>query len=114
MNILDQIIADKRKEVELKKSIIPYAQLEKTFIFERKTNSLTEKLKNSKSGIIAEYKRRSPSKSVINQYHNVWDVAKGYEKRSADPKRFRFKNLFQYAWPHDQSCFSEVSIGRCF
>ena len=79
MNILDQIIADKRKEVELKKSIIPYSQLEKTFLFERKTNSLTEKLKTNKTGIIAEYKRRSPSKSVINQDLNVGDVAKGYE-----------------------------------
>ncbi|MCL4161881.1 UNVERIFIED_CONTAM: hypothetical protein GTU68_046598, partial [Idotea baltica] len=32
-----------------------------------------------KSGIIAEHKRRSPSKSVINNGLNVQDVAKGYE-----------------------------------
>ncbi|HAI19927.1 MAG TPA: indole-3-glycerol phosphate synthase TrpC, partial [Xanthomarina gelatinilytica] len=37
------------------------------------------KLKNSPTGIIAEHKRRSPSKSVINQNLNVFDVAKGYE-----------------------------------
>jgi indole-3-glycerol phosphate synthase len=36
-------------------------------------------LRNSRSGIIAEHKRRSPSKSVINQNLNVQDVAKGYE-----------------------------------
>lgn len=80
MNILDKIIADKRKEVELKKSIISHSQLEKAFLFERKTNSLSEKLKNSKNGIIAEYKRRSPSKSIINNDLNAGDVAKGYEK----------------------------------
>ena len=38
------------------------------------------KLKTSTSGIIAEHKRRSPSKSVINQNLNVQDVASGYEQ----------------------------------
>ena len=80
MNILDKIIADKRKEVELKKSIIPASQLENSILFQRETISLTEKLKNSSTGIIAEFKRRSPSKSQINQSANVSDVAKGYEK----------------------------------
>ncbi len=79
MNILDKIIADKRKEVELKKSVIPKSQLENSALFGRKTNSLKEKLKLSNSGIIAEYKRRSPSKSIINNEVNVGDVAKGYE-----------------------------------
>ncbi len=40
---------------------------------------MSKKLKHSASGIIAEHKRRSPSKSVINQNLNVFDVAKGYE-----------------------------------
>jgi len=79
MNILDHIIADKRKEVDLKKSIIPVSQLEQSVFFEKPTISLTERLKGSRSGIIAEHKRRSPSKSVINQNLNVFDVAKGYE-----------------------------------
>ena len=79
MNILDKIVADKRKEVDFKKSIIPIRQLEQSVLFERQTISLKESLKNSKSGIIAEHKRRSPSKSVINQTLNVFDVAKAYE-----------------------------------
>ena len=78
MNILDKIIADKFKEVELKKSLIPVSQLENSVLFDRKCISLAENLKNG-SGIIAEHKRRSPSKSVINQSLNVQDVAKGYE-----------------------------------
>ena len=79
MNILDKITADKRKEVDLKKSLISAKQLEESFLFERQTISLTERLKNSASGIIAEHKRRSPSKATINQNLNVQDVAKGYE-----------------------------------
>ena len=79
MNILDKITADKRKEVDLKKSLISAKQLEESFLFERQTISLTERLKNSASGIIAEHKRRSPSKATINQDLNVQDVAKGYE-----------------------------------
>tara|TARA_R110002049_G_scaffold3795_5_gene27595 strand:+ start:72638 stop:73420 length:783 start_codon:yes stop_codon:yes gene_type:complete len=80
MNILDNIIADKLKEVALRKSLIPVSQLETSVLFERETISLTNKLRQSNTGIIAEHKRRSPSKSVINQGFNVFDVAKGYEK----------------------------------
>ena len=80
MNILDKIIADKEVEVKLRKKLIPIEQLEESVLFDRETISLSNKLKNSPSGIIAEHKRRSPSKSVINQNLNVFDVAKGYEK----------------------------------
>ncbi|MUP46815.1 indole-3-glycerol phosphate synthase TrpC [Gramella sp. BOM4] len=78
MTILDKIIKDKLKEVELKKSLIPVSQLEASVLFGRKCISLAENIKNG-SGIIAEHKRRSPSKSVINQDLNVQEVAKGYE-----------------------------------
>ncbi|PTX42139.1 indole-3-glycerol phosphate synthase [Christiangramia gaetbulicola] len=78
MNILVKIIADKFKEVELKKTLIPVSQLKSSVLFDRKCISLAENLKTG-SGIIAEHKRRSPSKSVINQSLNVQDVAKGYE-----------------------------------
>ena len=79
MNILDKIIADKRKEVDLKKSIIPSSQLEQSVLFNRSCTSLTKTLKNSATGIIAEHKRRSPSKDTINQNTNVGLVAKGYQ-----------------------------------
>ncbi|HBI00903.1 MAG TPA: indole-3-glycerol phosphate synthase TrpC [Flavobacterium sp.] len=79
MNILDQIIASKKREVELKKSIIPIKQLEQSVLFKRKTNSLVHRLLNNSSGIIAEHKRRSPSKSVINQSDAVEDIVKSYD-----------------------------------
>ncbi|MHA7058320.1 indole-3-glycerol phosphate synthase TrpC [Aquimarina sp. M1] len=80
MNILDTIVADKYKEVALRKSLIPIHQLENSVLFDRKGNSLAEALRKSDTGIIAEHKRRSPSKSVINQKVSVQDVATGYEK----------------------------------
>jgi len=79
MNILDKIVADKRVEVNLRKSLIPIKQLEQSVLFERETISLANKLRLSQTGIIAEHKRRSPSKSLINQTLNVFEVAKGYE-----------------------------------
>ncbi|MCL6219798.1 indole-3-glycerol phosphate synthase TrpC [Zunongwangia pacifica] len=79
MNILDKIIADKHKELVLKKMVVPVSQLESSALFERETVSLADALRKNKSGIIAEHKRRSPSKSVINQSLNVENVARGYE-----------------------------------
>ncbi len=79
MDILTKIVSDKRKEVTLRKSLIPVSQLEHSVLFERQTLSLAKQLKKSQTGIIAEYKRRSPSKAIINQTFNVFDVAKGYE-----------------------------------
>lgn len=80
MNILDKIVRDKRKEVDLKKSLIPASQFEQAVLFGRKGNSLVAALRESDTGIIAEHKRRSPSKSTINQDTNVGQVAKGYQK----------------------------------
>ena len=79
MDILERIVKDKRKEVALRKQLIPVHQLEVSVLFNRTTVSLANRLKQSNSGIIAEHKRRSPSKAVINQSFNVFDVAKGYE-----------------------------------
>ena len=83
MNILDKIIVDKRREVILKKSIIPVSQLEASVFFSKKTISLSENLKNSTTGIIAEHKRRSPSKAEINYSFTVEEVVKGYENAGA-------------------------------
>ena len=80
MTILDRIISDKIKEVALDKERVPVLQLERLPLFHRPTSSLAKALKKSQSGIIAEYKRRSPSKSIINDRSEVAQVSKGYEK----------------------------------
>ena len=79
MNILNKIVADKYKEVDLKKSIVSTLQLEQSVLFNRTGKSLAESLKKSATGIIAEHKRRSPSKGTINQNTNVGQVAISYE-----------------------------------
>lgn len=79
MTILDKIIIDKRSEVSLKKEIIPMSFLERMALFDRETSSLSKALRESNTGIIAEFKRRSPSKAVINQSASVNNVANGYE-----------------------------------
>ena len=79
MNILDLIITDKKIEVNQRKNLFPLAYWESSPLFERKTKSLAKSLKASNSGIIAEHKRRSPSKQNINSSLSVEEVAKGYE-----------------------------------
>lgn len=79
MNILDKIVIDKRKEVAAKRNMISAETLQKMPMFTRKVFSLKEHIK-SRKGIIAEFKRRSPSRQVINHNSSVIDVVKGYEK----------------------------------
>ena len=79
MNILDLIITDKKIEVNQRKGLFSSAYWESSPLFERKTKSLAKSLKASNSGIIAEHKRRSPSKQNINSSLSVEKVAKGYE-----------------------------------
>ncbi|GEQ87275.1 indole-3-glycerol phosphate synthase [Patiriisocius marinistellae] len=79
MTILDKIIAYKHKEVKAKKATFPISVLKQSALFLRETKSLAEALKTSSSGIIAEHKRRSPSKSVINDKVLITDVAQGYQ-----------------------------------
>lgn len=79
MTILEKITTYKQKEVSAKKEAFPISLLEQSKWFERTTASLASALKNSKSGIIAEHKRRSPSKPIISNLVQVQDVARGYE-----------------------------------
>jgi indole-3-glycerol phosphate synthase len=79
MNILEQIIAHKRKEVEQRREEVGLKQLEHERLFARKTYSLKQFISDpSKTGIIAEYKRRSPSKGVINDRDSVESVTRMY------------------------------------
>jgi len=79
MNILEQIIEHKRKEVGERKKQVDLTSLEKERFFKRKTYSLRQFINDpAKTGIIAEYKRRSPSKGVINDRDSVESVTRMY------------------------------------
>ena len=82
MNILDKIAADKREEVELKKELLPLDVLEILPYYQRSCISLKESLRKG-SGIIAEFKRKSPSKKDINLKAEVEDITLGYQAAGA-------------------------------
>lgn len=84
MNILDKIIATKRVEVDRRKEKINLAELEASPFFGRTCNSLKSNLlKPGGSGIIAEFKQKSPSKGEINFKVKVEEVTKDYANAGA-------------------------------
>ena len=84
MNILETIIEHKRSEVRSRKSEVRTEELEKTDLFSKPVLSVKDfLLDESKTGIIAEFKRRSPSKGVINDKVDVTEVTKGYTEHGA-------------------------------
>ena len=84
MNILDKIVAQKQIEVAARKLQTPVAVLEQMQYFSAETLSLYSFLLDpTKTGIIAEYKRKSPSKGVINDQATVEEVTMAYAKYGA-------------------------------
>ncbi len=83
MHILEEITAFKRQLLHHKKQVIGTKDLENLPCFDRKCNSLTDRIKDSEFGIIAEHKRRSPSKPHINFKTDVFEIAKAYENAGA-------------------------------
>jgi indole-3-glycerol phosphate synthase len=83
-NVLEAIIARKRTEVEEHKQHCSIGSLEAMPLFKRTGLSLRASLlDDSKTGIIAEYKRRSPSKGVINDRSDVVEVTNAYTAHGA-------------------------------
>ena len=84
MNILATIAAHKRLEVAGRMEHSSEAMLRRSPLFERETLSLRESLtRPDASGIIAEFKRMSPSKGMINDQCKVDEVTKGYATAGA-------------------------------
>ena len=84
MNILEKIIEHKKKEIEKNKKLFPVEVLMQADFFHRSTFSLKQFLSDeTKAGIIAEFKRRSPSKGIINADADVAEVTAAYNKHGA-------------------------------
>jgi len=84
MNILEKIIADKKKEVALKKELIPVEVLERMPFYNDERVSLKDSLlKENSTGIIAEFKRKSPSKGIINNKADLTEVVLAYDMDAA-------------------------------
>lgn len=82
MNILDKIIEQKKQEVSEAKKKSSLTELKDSQFFNRNIFSLKESVKSG-SGIIAEFKRQSPSKGIINDKADVLEVATSYQKFGA-------------------------------
>ncbi|AZQ64469.1 indole-3-glycerol phosphate synthase TrpC [Flammeovirga pectinis] len=81
MTILDKIVAHKKIEVAARKEIVSLADLQARPLFDKEPVSAKAWIASpNKSGIIAEFKRQSPSKGLINGTAKVSDVAEGYFK----------------------------------
>lgn len=84
MDILYKIIAHKEKEVAENKSLYPTKLLEKSIYFPSKTVSLCKYLlRDDKAGIVAEIKRKSPSKGMIHEFVSIEQTSISYMQGGA-------------------------------
>ena len=103
MDILDEIVADKRVELERFKQELPLDKLVKMVepLLSTPVPSMRQALMDSQSGIISEFKRRSPSKGWIKEEGRADIIPLSYQQNGAsaisiltDEKYFGGKDEF--------------------
>lgn len=86
-DVLEEIVAWKCIEVEQQQEQLParqlYAEVERLVADGRQTHSMSRSLAESQSGIIAEFKRKSPSKGWIHPDVEPEDVVPHYAAAGA-------------------------------
>lgn len=82
-DILSEIIANKRFETDLQKQAISIEQLQESVAEASPTRSMKQALASSATGIIAEFKRRSPSKGWIYQDASPETIVPSYKSAGA-------------------------------
>ena len=84
MHILDQIIARKKEEVATQKALVSEAILTQMPFYKADALSMSSFVTSPlKTGIIAEFKRKSPSKGIINNTATVTAVTAAYSSFGA-------------------------------
>ena len=86
-DILQEIVANKRIEVEQQKQVVSprdlYAKVERLMADGINAHSMSRSLAGSPYGIIAEFKRKSPSKGWIHENAKPMDVVPKYATAGA-------------------------------
>lgn len=84
-DVLDEIVAHKRVELEHLKQAVPPAMLynEVEKVAGHSVPSMSRALMESESGIIAEFKRKSPSKGWIMEQGRAEDIPYSYQQNGA-------------------------------
>lgn len=80
-NILNTIVSQKKQEVDALERTFPIADLKNLPQFNCSKKSLIQSITNSSNGIIAEFKRRSPSKNDINFKDSIQKIAQNYQEQ---------------------------------
>jgi indole-3-glycerol phosphate synthase len=84
MNLLQEILDHKRKEVAGRKELYPAKLLEQSIYYRNESVSLKKYLRRSDlAGVIAEIKRKSPSRGYLNKYLSIEDLSVGYMQAGA-------------------------------
>ena len=85
MDILEKIVAHKREEIAHAKQSLPLEKLKENVesIIKRQVPSMSQALLMSDTGIIAEFKRKSPSKGWIKEDANAREIPRGYQDAGA-------------------------------
>lgn len=83
MNLLDRIMADKRREIELRKAALSMRELEQRIASAARPADFLTALRASPMGLIAEVKRRSPSAGLIRTPFDPAEIASAYASGGA-------------------------------
>lgn len=111
MNILDRILQSKRREVDALRAT-GYYQAIATVSPVESVPSMAESIRLSPTGIIAEFKRRSPSRGLINGTADVERTVEGYASEGAAACSVLTDTPFFGGAPSDLARASGVA-GRC-
>lgn len=82
--ILDKILEEKRREVAVQKKTVALGRLKDSLFYSRRRLSMSRALAQATpAGIIAEFKRKSPSKGFIKENASVGEIVAGYARAGA-------------------------------